>query len=68
MVVWWLTNEVLEQQKMSLVSQYNMIQKEIDDRWLLDIAYDSWPFKDLITKRESIKREIDMINNLLNCD
>lgn len=60
--------QTLEEQKMCLVWQYNSIQEKIDDYWLLDISYYSWPLKELIVKRENIKRDIDVINKLLYGD
>lgn len=56
----------LEQHKQALVSELNKVVQKIDDYWLLDIAYDSWPFKDLIVKRDNIKHEIDVINKALS--
>lgn len=56
----------LEQHKQALVSELNKVIQKIDDYWLLDIAYDSWPFKDLIIKRDAIKREIDVVNKALS--
>lgn len=56
----------LEQHKQALVSELNKVVQKIDDYWLLDIAYDSWPFKDLIIKRDVIKREIDVVNKALH--
>lgn len=55
----------LEQHKQALVSELNKVIQKIDDYWLLDIAYDSWPFKDLIIKRDAIKHEIDVVNKAL---
>ncbi len=48
-----------------MVSELNKVVQKIDDYWLLDIAYDSWPFKDLIIKRDAIKREIDVVNKAI---
>lgn len=56
----------LEQHKQALVSELNKVIQKIDDYWLLDIAYDGWPFKDLIIKRDAIKREIDVVNKALS--
>lgn len=56
----------LEQHKQALVSELNKVIQKIDDYWLLDIAYDGWPFKDLIIKRDAIKREIDVVNKALH--
>lgn len=56
----------LEAHKQALVSELNKVVQKIDDYWLLDIAYDSWPFKDLIIKRDAIKREIDVVNKALS--
>lgn len=55
----------LEAHKQALVSELNKVIQKIDDYWLLDIAYDGWPFKDLIIKRDAIKHEIDLVNKLL---
>lgn len=56
----------LEQHKQALVSELNKVTQKIDDYWLLDIAYNNWPFKDLIVKRDNIKHEIDVINKALS--
>ena len=56
----------LEQHKQALVSELNKVMQKIDDYWLLDIAYNNWPFKDLIVKRDNIKHEIDVINKALS--
>lgn len=56
----------LEAHKQALVSELNKVIQKIDDYWLLDIAYDGWPFKDLIIKRDAIKREIDVVNKALH--
>lgn len=52
----------LEQKKQSLVAELNRVQQKIDDYWLLDIAYDSWPLKDLITKKKEIEYKIREVN------
>lgn len=49
----------LEQQKIILTKQLEDIQKRIGYYWLDKIAHDAWPFKDLITKRDSIKYQIE---------
>lgn len=56
----------LEAHKQALVSELNKVVQKMDDYWLLDIAYDGWPFKDLIIKRDAIKREIDVVNKALS--
>ncbi len=56
----------LEQHKQALVSELNKVVQKIDDYWLLDIAYDGWPFKDLIIKRDAIKKEIELVNKALS--
>ncbi len=56
----------LEAHKQALVSELNKVTQKIDDYWLLDIAYNNWPFKDLIVKRDNIKHEIDVINKTLS--
>lgn len=56
----------LEEHKQALVSELNKVIQKITDYWLLDIAYDGWPFKDLIIKRDAIKREIDLVNKALS--
>lgn len=56
----------LEQHKQALVSELNKVTQKIDDYWLLEIAYNNWPFKDLIVKRDNIKHEIDVINKALS--
>lgn len=61
-----MTKQELEQQKIMLTSQLNDIQKKINDYWLLDIAYDSWPFKDLIRDRDRIVMKIEEIKKLLD--
>lgn len=61
-----MDKQKLEEQKNMLVSQLNDIQKKIDDYWLLDIAYDSWPFKDLINERTRIENKIKSIKKLLD--
>lgn len=60
-----MDKQKLEQHKQALVSELNKVVQKIDDYWLLDIAYDSWPFKDLIIKRDAIKREIDVVNKAI---
>ena len=55
----------LEEHKQALVGELNKVNQKIDDYWLLDIAYNNWPFKDLIVKRDNIKNEIDLVNKLL---
>ena len=52
----------LEAKKMALVSQLNKVLDKIDSYWLLDIAYDSWPLRDLIIRRDAIKHEIREVN------
>lgn len=49
----------LEQQKIILTKQLEDIQKRIGYYWLDKIAEDAWPFNDLITKRDSIKYQIE---------
>lgn len=56
----------LEEQKNTLVWTLNEIQKKIDSYWLLDIACDSWPFKDLIRDRDRIVMKIEEIKKLLD--
>ena len=52
----------LEQKKQSLVAELNKVQQKISDYWLLDIAYDSWPLKDLKMKEKEIKYKIREVN------
>lgn len=52
----------LEQKKQGLVAELNRVQQKINDYWLLDIAYDSWPLKDLITKKKEIEYKIREVN------
>ena len=52
----------LEQKKQSLVSELNKVQQKIDDYWLLDIAYDSGPLKDLMMKKKEIEYIIREVN------
>ena len=52
----------LEQKKQSLVAELNKVQQKIDDYWLLDIAYDSWPLKDLMMKKTEIEYKIREAN------
>ena len=60
-----MTKQELEQQKIMLTKEYENVQKKIEYYWLDKIAYDSWLFKDLINKREYIKRQIDDIKKEL---
>lgn len=52
----------LEQKKQCLVAELNKVQQKIDDYWLLDIAYDSWPLKDLMMKKREIEYKIREVN------
>lgn len=52
----------LQEQKQALVAELNKINQKIDDYWLLDIAYDSWPFKDLINQKKEIEYKIRETN------
>lgn len=52
----------LEQKKQSLVAELNKLQQKIDDYWLLDIAYDNWPLKDLMMKKKEIEYKIREVN------
>lgn len=52
----------LEAKKMTLVSQLNKVSDKIESYGILDIACDSWPLRDLIIKRDYIKRELNKIN------
>ena len=61
-----MTKQELEQQKNMLVWQLNIVQKKIDEYWLLDIAYDSWPFKDLANEKKRIEIKIKKIKKLLD--
>ena len=61
-----IDKQKLEAHKQALVSELNKVTQKIDDYWLLDIAYNNWPFKDLIVKRDNIKHEIDVINKALS--
>lgn len=60
-----MDKQKLEQHKQALVSELNKVTQKIDDYWLLDVAYSNWPFKDLIIKRDAIKREIDVVNKAI---
>jgi len=61
-----MDKQKLEAHKQALVAELNKVIQKIDDYWLLDIAYDGWPFKDLIIKRDVIKKEIDVVNKALS--
>lgn len=52
----------LEAKKMTLVSQLNKVLEKIESYGILDIACDSWPLRDLIIRRDAIKREINEVN------
>lgn len=52
----------LEQKKQGLVAELNRVQQKINDYWLLDIAYDSWPLKDLMMKKKEIEYKIREVN------
>ena len=56
----------LEQQKITLTKQLEKVQEEINYYGLDMIAHDAWPFKELITKIDSIKYQIEEIKKLLN--
>ena len=61
-----MDKQKLEQEKLMLVWQLNAIQEKIDDYWLLDIAYDSWPFKDLAREKTRLENRIQAIKKLLD--
>ncbi len=61
-----MTKQELEQQKNMLVWQLNIVQKKIDDYWLLDVAYNSWPFKNLAMEKQRIEKKIKDIKKLLD--
>jgi len=52
----------LQEQKQALVAELNKINQKIDDYWLLDIAYDSWPLKDFLIRKREIEFRIKEIN------
>lgn len=52
----------LEAKKMTLVSQLNKVLEKIESYGILDIACDWWPLRDLIIRRDAIKREINEVN------
>lgn len=56
----------LEQQKITLTKQLEKVQEEINYYGLDMIAHDAWPFKELITKRDSLRYQIEDIKKLLN--
>lgn len=64
MPIWWLTNDVLEQKKMSLVSQYNCVLDRISSYNVPD-SYESQPLQDLKNRRDCLREEIWKINELL---
>ena len=57
---------LLEAEKITLTKQYEKLQEEISYYWLDQIAYDAWPFKELINRREACKRRINEIKNMLD--
>lgn len=57
---------MLESEKIALTKQYEKLQEEINYYWLDQIAYDAWPFKELINRREACKRRINEIKNMLD--
>lgn len=57
---------ILETEKIALTKQYEKLQEEINYYGLDQIAYDAWPFKELINRREACRRRIDEIKKLLN--
>lgn len=61
-----MDKQKLEQQKIMLTKEYEKVKEQIDYYWLEKIAFDSWPFKDLINKRDSIKFQIQEIKKILD--
>ena len=57
---------ILETEKITLTKQYENLQEEINYYWLDKIAYDAWPFKELIRRREACIRRINEIKRLLD--
>lgn len=63
MPTWWI-KERLEQKKMSLVSQYNIVLDKIN-RYNAPIGYESKPLQELKDRKQLLENEIKEINNLL---
>ena len=63
MPTWWI-KERLEQKKMSLVSQYNVVLDKIN-RYNVPIGYESKPLQELKDRKQWLENEIKEINNLL---
>lgn len=61
-----LDKQKLEQEKITLTKQYEKLQQEINYYWLDQIAFDAWPFKELIRRREACVRRIQEIKNILD--
>ena len=57
----------LEQEKMKLVWQLNVIIEQIDDYWSDNILLDSWIFKELCQRKQYIEERIKFINKQLSC-
>ena len=55
----------LEERKLTLVWIYNALVEQIDWYWLQDLAYSSWPLKEMINRKEMVRWEIDLINKQL---
>lgn len=55
----------LELEKMKIVWAFNALQEQINSFWDIDIAWESWPLKDLIRRRDILEEKIKRINEKL---
>lgn len=60
-----MDKQKLEEEKMKLVWQLNVLNEQIDSYSIPDIANDSWMFRDIANKKFIIEIRIKEINKLL---
>ena len=61
-----MDKQKLEEKKIALVWELNKIQQKISEYWLLDVAYDDWPFKYLKLRKMEIEFDIKKIKKILD--
>lgn len=56
----------LNEEKTKLVDAYTQVLVEIESYWLNDLAISNGPLKEMVARRDRLKRRIEELNKLLN--